>query len=47
MYYLLGYRIVKECQERVLTALEEDKISELATWNYDLGGRVGNNTFII
>ena len=43
MYYLLGYRIVKECQERVLTALEEDKISELATWNYDLGGRVGKS----
>jgi hypothetical protein len=23
--------------------LEEDKISELATWNYDLGGRVGKS----
>jgi len=43
MYYLLGYRIIKECQERVLTALEENRISDLATWNSALGGGVGKS----
>ena len=46
MYYLLGYRIVKECQERVLTALADNKISELATWGDQLtnfSGRVGKS----
>lgn len=45
MYYLLGYRIVRECQERVLQALEQDKISDLATWaDYQQqSGRVGKS----
>ncbi|CAC5419944.1 CHS1 [Mytilus coruscus] len=44
MYYLLGYRIIKECQERVLGALADNKISELATWDYDNApGRVGKS----
>ncbi|XP_071156753.1 chitin synthase chs-2-like [Mytilus edulis] len=44
MYYLLGYRIIKECQERVLGALADDRISELATWDYNNApGRVGKS----
>ena len=33
MYYLLGYRIVRMCQETVTAALNEDKLNELVNWD--------------
>ena len=33
MYYLLGYRIVRNCQETVTAALNEDKLNELVNWD--------------
>ncbi|XP_048727151.2 uncharacterized protein LOC125645600 isoform X7 [Ostrea edulis] len=33
MYYLLGYRIVKECQTLVLDALENADFSKIASWD--------------
>lgn len=33
MYYLLGYRILKECQELVMDAVKENKFNDLAGWH--------------
>ncbi|KAK3106192.1 hypothetical protein FSP39_014652 [Pinctada imbricata] len=44
MYYLLGYRIVKECQERVMFAMENNKLNELASWgNMESTGLAGRS----
>ncbi|XP_060077330.1 uncharacterized protein LOC132556893 [Ylistrum balloti] len=32
MYYLLGYRILKECQEIVMAAIEGNQFNDLASW---------------
>lgn len=40
MYYLLGFRIVRMCQETVTTALNEGKINALSNWDGDDSGRV-------
>ncbi|XP_060081250.1 uncharacterized protein LOC132560604 [Ylistrum balloti] len=32
MYYLLGYRILKECQEVVLSAINRDDFNQLISW---------------
>ncbi|XP_033731954.1 uncharacterized protein LOC117321593 [Pecten maximus] len=32
MYYLLGYRILKECQEVVLAAIRDDTFNDLVSW---------------
>ncbi|XP_069120486.1 chitin synthase chs-2-like isoform X2 [Argopecten irradians] len=32
MYYLLGYRILKECQEVVMTAIRDNAFNDLVSW---------------
>ncbi|WAR05203.1 MYO3B-like protein [Mya arenaria] len=41
MYYLLGFRIVRHCQEYVTSALESGKINELISWE-DGANAAGN-----
>lgn len=41
MYYLLGYRIVKECQTYVLSALESQDPSRMAVWGDRLNKATG------
>lgn len=41
MYYLLGYRIVKECQTVVLNALETQDPTKLAVWGDRLNKATG------
>ncbi|XP_033733062.1 uncharacterized protein LOC117322317 [Pecten maximus] len=41
MYYLLGYRILKECQELVLTAMRENRFNDLASWRDFEGQNTG------
>ena len=44
MYYLLGFRIVRICQETVTAALSENKLSELVNWGKDESwGQVGRS----
>lgn len=33
MYYLLGYRIVRHCQETVTAALSDNRLNELVNWD--------------
>lgn len=37
MYYLLGFRIVRMCQETVSAALNEGRINELIQWETGSG----------
>lgn len=46
MYYLLGFRIVRMCQETVLAAMNTGKINELIQWepgSGNTGGRIGKS----
>ena len=41
MYYLLGYRIVKECQTLVLDALAKEDFSKIASWDDNISKATG------
>ena len=41
MYYLLGYRIVKECQTLVLDALSKEDFSKIASWDDNISKATG------
>ncbi|KAJ8311084.1 hypothetical protein KUTeg_011364, partial [Tegillarca granosa] len=42
MYYLLGYRIINSCQEKVMAALESNAFSELISWQERVDQSAGN-----
>ncbi|XP_021367706.1 uncharacterized protein LOC110459670 isoform X2 [Mizuhopecten yessoensis] len=41
MYYLLGYRILKECQEVVMTAMKDNAYNDLVSWRHFQRQRTG------
>ncbi|KAL5010121.1 hypothetical protein ScPMuIL_012426 [Solemya velum] len=42
MYYLLGYRIVRQCQEKVMQAIESDDFNTLISWDNVQKNATGN-----
>ena len=42
MYYLLGFRIVRMCQEAVTSALNEGRLNELLSWGDRVVSGTGN-----
>ncbi|KAL3836174.1 hypothetical protein ACJMK2_021616 [Sinanodonta woodiana] len=42
MYYLLGYRIVRQCEEIVVAAIDEGNLNELLSWKAKPEGAAAN-----